>query len=371
MRAHFAILLVLPLSAWLLSACGDDSHAGTSEEPYLHLASTTQIRMEAGFTRLREYAGEVQAHQSSLLGFERPGQVAQLLVNEGDAVSAGQLLARLDIRLLESERDELTARQEELEAELQLAVRNLGRVSALRKENLSSEREQDELSSRVTMMRASLQQLEAALAANAVRLQQSELRAPFAARVASREVDSGVVVAAGAPVLRLVESALREVRAGLPQAIAETLRPGAMLSLRMGTREARGSVIALGPTVDSATRSRAVRVALNEDWPPGSLAYIGIDEWVAIGGVWMPDTAVTEGLRGTWVAYVAMPEGDARYRVEARSVVIHHASGDRLFVSGALRDGETVLVAGLHRYAPGQLVRIEARGQVADARAEP
>jgi RND family efflux transporter MFP subunit len=371
MRAYFAILLVLPLSALLLHGCGGDSYADDDSQPYLHLASTAPIHLESGFLRLREYAGEVQAHQSSLLGFELPGQLSQLLVNEGDAVSAGQLLARLDTRLLESERDELKARVEQLDAELQLALRNLERVSALRSNNLSSEREQDELASQVTVVRASLQQLEAALASNAVRLQQSELRAPFAARVASREVDSGVVVAAGAPVFRLVESALREVRAGLPQSIAEGLRPGAPLSLRMGEQEAVGTVLAVGPMVDPATRSRSVRVALAQDWPPGSLAYIGIEEQVPVSGAWLPDTAVTEGLRGTWVAYVAVPEGDARYRIEARSVVIHHARDGRLFVSGAIGDGEQALLAGLHRYAPGQLVRVDAQGRVADARTQP
>lgn len=369
-RTRVLILTILPLWAALLSACWDAGHADTGAGDYLHLAVTAPLRMQEGFQRRREFAGEVQAHQSSLLGFELPGQIAEILVNEGDPVTAGQLLASLDTRLLESARDELDARRQELASELQLAERNLARISTLRNDNLASEREQDELGSRVSVLRAGLERVQAELEANAIRLQQSELRAPFAARVASRELDSGVVVAAGTAVLRLVETARREVRAGLPVAIADGLARGDELRLRMGDQLATGPVLALGPTVDQATRSRAVRIGVDQDWSPGSLAYVVVNEPVSEPGAWVPATAVTEGLRGTWAVYVAVPQGDARYRIESRSVVIHHADAERLYVSGAVQDGDQVLQAGLHRYAPGQLIRIDTPARIADARAE-
>ncbi|MFN2164683.1 MAG: efflux RND transporter periplasmic adaptor subunit, partial [Anaerolineae bacterium] len=369
-RIRGAGLLMVTLCATLMSGCWGEGRADPGSGDYLHLAVTAPLSLQQGYRRQREFAGEVQAHQSSLLGFELPGQVAEILVNEGDAVLAGQLLARLDTRLLESARNELQARRIELVTELQLAERNLGRISTLRNDNLASEREQDELDSRVTMLRAGLQRVEAELEANTIRLQQSELRAPFAARIASRELDSGVVVAAGTAVLRLVETARREVRAGLPVAIADGLARGGELRLRKGSEWATGPVLALGPTVDQATRSRAVRIGVDRDWSPGSLAYVVIEEPVEEPGAWVPATAVTEGLRGTWTVYVAMPEGDARYRIESRSVVIHHADAERLYVSGAVRDGELVVQAGLHRYAPGQLVRVETAPRIVDARPE-
>lgn len=370
MRSALNIVIITLSACLVLSGCWDQGHADASDGAYLHLAQTITARKEESYPFRREYAGEVQAHQSSLLGFELSGQVSRLFVNEGDPVVAGQLLASLDTRLLLARGDELEARKRELSTELALARRNLERVTRLRKDNLASEREQDELQSRTEVLSAGVQRIQAELAANSIRLQQSELRAPFDARIASREVDSGAVVAAGTPVLRLVESARREVRVGLPVTVAEQMRRGDRIQVRVNDQWFSGPVLAIGPAVDQATRSRAVRIGIDQDWSPGALAYVGIDEPVRQNGFWLPDTAVTEGLRGTWVAYIAVDNGDGQYRIEARSVQIHHVHRSRLYVSGALGDGELVLMAGLHRYAPGQVIRVVNNEWIADARQE-
>jgi RND family efflux transporter MFP subunit len=284
-------------------------------------------------------------------------------------VHAGQLLARLETRLLESERDELKARLAELRAEWETAQRNLERVERLQADQLVSERERDDLAGRVQVLAASLQRVEAGLQANRVRLDKAELRAPFDASIAQRLVDAGVVVDAGMPVLSLVQQGAREVRAGVPVRLADALTVGDPVRVRVGDAQATGQVAGLGPVVDPLTRSRTIRVHVGEDWSPGQIAYLNIAEPVAGRGAWLPDAAVTEGVRGTWVVYAAVDSGDQRAALEARSVVIHHVRGNELFVSGALEDGEKVVAAGLHRLAPGQQVRTEPDSRmIADAR---
>lgn len=360
------LLLLTGALVPLLQACGRDTLAAT--EPYLHRVATFAVSMEPGYRITREYAGQVEAAQSSRLGFERPGQLRELLVDEGEAVTAGQVLARLDTRLLEAERDELTAQREELRSERDLVRRNLERISRLRENQLASEREQDELASRERVLTASLQRVEAGLDANRVRLDQSELKAPFAARIARRALDSGAVVDAGTPVFELVDAGLREVRAGIPVAVARGLAPGDFIDVRLGERLEQGRVLALGAVVNEATRSRAVRVAVDANWAPGELAYLRLEQPVEQSGAWIPDTAVTEGLRGTWVVYAAVDAGDATAELEARSVVIHHASGNRLYIQGAVNDGDTLVAAGLHRLAPGQVVRLDSTSRVSHVR---
>ena len=56
------------------------------------------------YTVERQYAGEIGAQRRSALGFEQGGTVVAVLVQEGDRISAGQPLARLDTRSLESQR---------------------------------------------------------------------------------------------------------------------------------------------------------------------------------------------------------------------------------------------------------------------------
>ena len=198
--------LALLISGLVLAigGCGWETRAADLDEPYLHLVQTHTVSMQPGYRVEREFAGEIEALQSSRLGFEFPGQVEALFVDEGDSVRAGQLLARLDTRLLQSKHEELTARRSELQAEWETAQRNLERVERLQADRLVSERERDDLAGRVQVLRASLQRADAELQANSVRLDMSELRAPFDAGIAGRLVDAGVVVDAGTPVVSLV-----------------------------------------------------------------------------------------------------------------------------------------------------------------------
>ncbi len=352
--AAFGLAILFAIQAY-----GLESRTELVTEPYLHVINTHQIVLEDGYFIKREYAGLVQAGQTSKIGFELAGRVKHLLVNEGDVVTKGQVLASLVTGLLESERDELTANTESLQAELDLAERNLARVARLQSEHLASERERDELASRVQILKASLRQVAAALDANQLRLEKSKLRSPFDAHIGKRNIDTGVVVDAGSPVFTLVQSGALEVRVGIPVAVSRHMQTGDKLTVRLGSNESSGQLISLGPVVDQATRSRSLRISVTEDWTPGELAYVQLDQFNSIQGAWLPDTAVTEGVRGTWVVYSAVNSGDARAILESRSVVIHHASRDRLYVSGALSQNDRVVSTGLHRLAPGQEVRVK------------
>ncbi len=370
MTRTLSVLALLALAA-TLAACDWTTHADTTLPDYRHRVDVVPVAWQSSYPVIREFAGEVVAPQNPVVAFELPGQVRELLVDEGDRVEAGALLARLDTQLLVSEAEELAARDEEIRAELDLGRRNLARIERLESERLASERERDELASRVRSLEASLARNQAALDANRIRQEKSELRAPFAARIGARVIDAGAVVAAGTPVFRLVQTDVREVRAGLPTGIARNLAPGDRLTLRSGTEQADGTVAAVGIVVDQGTRSQAVRVVVDRDWSPGEIAYLEVEEAVPVEGAWLPDTAVTGGLRGTWLVYVAVPGGDREAVLEARTVTIHHASAGRLFVSGALRDGELVVAGGLHRVAPGQAVRTSDQERLSDARPIP
>ncbi len=353
-----AAAAVLGLSGVIaIQGCGTDIQASQEEESYLHVAETQPVRMQSGYVLEREFAGEVRAGQTSDLGFELAGQITELLVDEGQDIRHGQLLARLDSRIVLAQGDELDAQLAELDAELQTVRRNLERAERLRGDNLISERERDNLAGRVDVLNASLDRVRAAREVNEIRLGKLELRAPFDSRIDRRHVDSGVVVEAGSPIFSLVESGAREVRAGVPVSMAERLHPGKAVEVRVGRKVSVGHVIHLGPVVNQATQSRFVRIAVEDPWSPGEIAYLLIGVNIEMAGAWVPAAAVTEGVRGTWVVYAAMPEGDSRARLESRSVVIHHAAGGRLYVSGSLSDGETIVSGGLHRLAPGQRIR--------------
>lgn len=356
--SRFPLFCLLLFTAWLLQGCGRDGFAASDESAYLHKVDLVAVALQPGYTIEREFAGVVEANQTSELGFELSGRIDTLYVNEGDSVSAGQLLAELDSGLLHSQRDELKARLDSLQSELELAQRNLHRVEQLRQERLASEHERDALFSREQVLQAAMREVQAALQANRLRLDKSRLHAPFAARIGRRSADMGTVIEAGMPVFTLLESGTREVRVGIPTALFPELTTGHSVQVRNGLEVVDGVVLARGARVDQATRTRSLRIAVNAPWTPGELAYAQLEQLVELEGIWLQAAAVTEGVRGTWVVFAAVPQSDATALLETRSVTVHHSVHDRVYVSGALANDEWLVSHGLHRLAPGQLVRV-------------
>jgi hypothetical protein len=125
-------------------------------------------------------------------------------------------------------------------------------------------------------------------------------------------------------------------------------------------------VLSVGSEIDVNTRTAPVRIAL----PAAAAAMAGIIDGALIDlllqeqidqpGFWLPVASVTDGLRGLWNVYTLQPTATPDlFRIEARDVQIDHADSRRVFVSGALSAGETVVKAGLQRLVPGQIVRHE------------
>lgn len=360
MASRHPILRLLPpaATALLLAGCLARSEPPPAPE-YHHLVESLTLDASDGYRVWRAFSGVVGARQSADLGFELAGTLTRVAVEEGDRVRQGQALASLDTALLESQRDELQAQVREAEAQLQLVRQNLRRIRDLNRKGYASAQQQDELETQRAALQATLARLAAALQANATRLGKARLTAPFDGTVSRRYLDTGAVAAAGAPVLRVLQSGPLEARIGVPPRLLADLSPGATVTLKAAGRDLEGRVLAVNPDLDPATRTVPVRVALGAgQLVDGDLVELYLPESVAQAGFWVPLDAVTAGPRGLWRVYVLDPAPRPdRFRLEPRDVRIEHTDGRRAFVAGALADGEAIAATGLHRLAPGQLVR--------------
>lgn len=362
-RKHARIVAVVIMLALLavVAACGRPQAAPVAQE-YLHRVAALALERAVEFEIEREFAGLVTAAQSTELGFELTGQVETLLVDEGDAVTRGQVLAVQDTRLLEAERDDLNARRQDLEARLELNRLNTRRAAELKEKGFTATQRLDELEAERRSLEAGLDQLAAALSGNRTRIDKATIKAPYAATIARRFVDQGAVVAGGTPVFRLLESAQLEARVGVPVRLLDNLGIGDELPLRVGDAEHFATVIGIGRDVTRATLTVPVRVALGPsvDAVAGDQAYLRLTETVAEAGYWVPLEALTDGLRGLWNVYVLRPQDRPdHHRLEARDVRVLHATANEAFIDGALADGERIVATGLQRLVPGQRVRTD------------
>ena len=388
---------------------------GAAASPSLLLpVSATRLERTLEYTRRRTYTGQLEARRASELGFERDGLLTEVRVREGDRVEAGEVLAQLDSARLDAQRAGIVARRAgacallcelragpreevvemaraalgEVEQELELAHTRLARRRELVEKNAVSrevveeaERGVDVLVARLDARQSALDELvagtreeqvaaqaavveslDAELEALEVELRKSELVAPFAVTIARRWLDEGSVVAPGRAVLRLIEDDVLEVRLGVPQGAAKLLAAEQRHPLRVGDGELEAKVIAVLPELD--TRTRTVTVILGVDAResgalPGQIAELQLDERVEARGFWLPVTALSRGQHGLWSSYALVEDGDAAFTVERRDVEVLYTDGGRALVRGALRDGERVIDAGLHRVVPGQRVRVD------------
>jgi RND family efflux transporter MFP subunit len=304
----------------------------------------------------RQFVGRVNAAQRVDVGFEQGGKIDQMLANEGDAIIAGQPLARLDDRFLQVERKELEARQAELQARLQLVRSSLKRQQSLQKQGFSAEQQLDELQAEQDVLLASAQRLQAGLGSNQLQLEKSTLVAPYDGVVSHRYLDQGAVAAAGMPVFQLLESGHLEVVVGVPVTMTAGLVIGDDYAISIGPDTFAAKLLAVGSDLDAITRTVKLRLALPAQAPrDGELALLKLSESRHEAGFWLPVSALTDGMRGLWNCYVLEDVGDGRYRIAAVNAQVLHVDQERVYVAADL-EGKRVVSRGLHRVAPGQIV---------------
>ena len=330
--------------------------------------ATVDFEEVAAFEREQRFLGLVKAATSGTVGFEIPGAIEAILVDEGERVAAGTPLARLDTRSLEARRKAAAATVAQVRAELELARARSERQAPLAASGAISRQNFDDTRLGEKALVARLEAVTAELDSLTIDLDKSVLRAPYAALVGRQHLDRGTVTAPGRAVFTLVATGAREAQVGIAVEQAGTLAVDRVypLELRGETIDAR--LRGIRPDVDPLSMTAAAIFVL----PAGTEAFdgepvtISLPRRVAASGGWLPLSALLEGERGVWTV-LALREraGDT---VALREVVeVLHVSGDRAFVRGTLNDGDRVIADGIHRVAPGTRVTDSAGDRLAGA----
>lgn len=320
--------------------------------------ATSVVRFaEAGEIEAR-YPALVAARRESALGFEAGGRIAAVLVDVGDQVEDGDVLARLDTRALQAslaaaEADELAAQARadlaRLTLERQQTLVDRGHISAQRLDEVAADARSAQ--AQAAAARAQAETLQ-------VRIDLATITAPFTGVVTARMFDEGAIASPGAPVLNLVEAGDLELRAGLPEREAANLIVGDRYQVDVGSQRVEATLRAVTGVLDAQRQSVSAvfDIPAEAGVRSGEVARLVLPTVIESEGFWAPVTALSEGRRGLWSIYVVAGSGDAE-RLEPRPVEIIHTEADRVYLSGAVRDGEVFVSAGVHRAAPGQRVR--------------
>ena len=314
--------------------------------------ATKAIDLVPGYAITRSFVGQVEPQRTALVSFELSGELADILVDEGDEVRQGQRVATLDTSLLEAESARLTASKAALEAQLRFARQTVARQSKLTDRGFASQAALDEALSRSDELNSRIAEVEAALSSNAIETRKSIVTAPFDGRITERFVDGGESVAPGQTLVEVVENGMAQLRVGLPLEIEETDLNAASVTIAGQSHDA--TLITLRPDVDPVTRTRTALFRINAGASVtfGQTARLSLTDHVTEEGVWVPVTTLKEGLRGQWTLLVV----DAEDVVRTVSVQTVRTEGDRVFVRGAFQDGIRLIATGPQRVSVGQTV---------------
>ena len=320
--------------------------------------STSELVLQSSYPYSQEFSGSIRAGNTTGVGFELAGKINALFVDSGDSVEQGQRLAQLDTRLLLAQKNELSASLAQNKADVDLATATLNRSLELKKQGYASEQQLDELTGQLDSLLAAKSRLNASIQANQLKIEKSELLAPFSGSISKRRHNLGEVISVGSPVFTLIQHNNVQAYIGVPVAVANSLSRGQTVDLRVRDQFYQASIAGIGSELDAVTRTVELRVALPDDAAVinGELSYLAYQHAIQAQGYWVPITALTDGIRGLWNIYVVTQDDKQRDRIERRDVEIIYTLKNKAFINGAIRANEAYVDQGLHKLVAGQIV---------------
>lgn len=363
------VVMVAALGYFVLQNRSAEGPLVPTATPIPISVETINVTLEEAFTAEEKFTGIVTPRRSSQLGFTNGGRIASLSADIGDKVTVGQTLGALDTRNLQAQLKAANAVVREARASYQLAESTVDRqIALLEKGHVSSQRV-DEARAQSNTALARIQAASANADALRVQIDLARIQAPFDGTVTARMADEGAIAGPGQPVFELVETGNLEARLGLTAKLASRLEAGEIYELSSDQGPVLAKLRSVTGVIDANNRTVTTLFDIEnaDSVAAGAVVRLAMEQEIDEPGLWLPVSALTEADRGLWSVYIARRMGGG-WRAEPGIVEIVHQSGERVYVRGAVRDGDRVIIDGLQRITPGQPVtpvEVSANGFVA------
>ncbi|MBL4679332.1 MAG: efflux RND transporter periplasmic adaptor subunit [Pseudomonadales bacterium] len=358
-RRIYIRFVVFVIASFMLQGCGDAPEVESREESRPVKLMTIGGGNGGGTL---EYPGAVSATQSVELGFEVPGKIIELPIKEGQQVTEGEVLARLDPADYEAARDAAKSNRQALSAAY-------NRAKNIFDQGAGSQAEVDRSLRDIQVAKEELKKAQKAL-------DDASLKAPFSGEIAKKHANNFQNVQAKQSVLLLQDISSLEIDVTVPEQDFILGKPG--LTREERTARVRPEIVistmpdkrfparfeSVSTSADPVTRTYEVTLAFANppdiNILPGMTAkvvlHLAVEKIVeaGMGGLMVPSTAVAGDEQGQ--AYV--------WRVDAETMLVSRVpvelgvmSGANVRVLSGLEHGDRIAVSGVHHLREGMLVR--------------
>lgn len=280
--------------------------------------------------------------------------VAEVLVDEGSTVKAGQPLARMDDTLLRAQLDQQSALLNQQTVAADRADAEAARVKGLDAKGILSQEQID--SRRFAAIAARAQARAAAAAVNDVKTREAllTLRAPYAGLVIERNVRPGDQSAGTAPWFRIAKDGQIELAADVSEDSLDKMAIGAAVQVTLADGEkVMGKVRLISPRVDATTKLGRVKISLpvRPDIRAGGFAtatFLGLTR----SALTVPESAVRYDADGA--AVLVLGPGDRLARVPVTTGV---RGGGLVELLTGPPGGARVVAKAAEMLTPGDVVK--------------
>ncbi len=362
----FGICLIALCSLVLFGACNNREAKKTEEKK-------VNVRVQDVLSKpLRPFIdalGTLNPNEEVTISAEIEGILKSVKVDEGTPVSRGMILATIDDTnyVYEVRRDEAALRQ--AEANLANTRTEFKRKDALYKEELVTQQQFDDVSTRLSLAESELERTRALLSLARERLAKTKICSPLSCVVKEKKVSTGDFVKNGTPLFSIIQTNPLKLNFAVPEKEVGKLRINQDVSLKVDgfpDREFRGRVSLIYPHIDDKTRTLTVEALIPNDGgtlKPGLFAKVTLFTGPEKETIVVP---VTSLLYEEAKVRVFVVEGSL---AKERPVKLGSKYGELMEIVEGLKVGETVAVSGQANLSDG--VKVVIQGQAAPEKQRP
>ena len=350
--AAVVVALLIGVAAWMAMRPAKPVAAPVALVPQVTVLVPGQVAVADAITA----SGSIAARRDAAVGVDgEGGRVTAVLVEPGQSVAKGQVLARIDRSVQTQSLASLAAGIRQAEADAALAASELRRAEALVGKGFISKADIDRKTATRDGARAKVAVARAQYAESQARMARLDVRAPAAGLVLARSVETGQIVGGNSGSLfRIAEGGVLEMRALVAEQDIARLRTGlpATVVPTGSTTEYRGTIWLIDPVIDASSRQGIVRIALA--YAPGLRVGAFASARMAAGETTrpvLPQSAVQVDDKGSYIYIVG--QGD---RVERRNITIGSVGDQGIAVAAGLTGRERVIATAAAFLNPGEKV---------------
>ena len=260
-KLHKGLFILLPMLALSFFSIAETPKS-TSITPAL---TVTMIKPQlANFPQQLSANGNIAAWQEAIIGSEANGlRLTNVLVNVGDVVKNGQLLADFATETIDADLMQAKASLLEAEATGRQAINNADRARTLQNTGAMSNQQIDQYTTAAETAKARIEVTKAAVNTQQIRLKQTKIFAPDSGVISARNATVGAVVGAGTELFRLIRQSRLEWRAEVISSDLPKIKIGMLANIVAADgSHLTGKVRKVSPMVDMQTRNTIVYVDL-------------------------------------------------------------------------------------------------------------